>query len=92
MNIVSVGDYKVGDGKKLLLMAGPCVLEGYERSLAIGQAVKKITDKLGINYIFKASYDKANRSSFKSFRTRSVANPSSGSLATKFAVAKRGSR
>lgn len=68
MNIVSVGDYKVGDGKKLLLMAGPCVLEGYERSLAIGQAVKKITDKLGINYIFKASYDKANRSSFKSFR------------------------
>ncbi len=68
MNIVSIGDYKVGDGKKLLLMAGPCVLEGYDRSLAIGKSVKAIAEKLGINYVFKASYDKANRSSYKSFR------------------------
>lgn len=68
MNIVKVGSYKVGQGHPLMLMAGPCVLEGYERSLMIGQAVKKITDKLGIPYVFKASYDKANRSSYSSFR------------------------
>lgn len=68
MNIVKVGNYQVGQGHPLLLMAGPCVLEGYEHSLKIGQEVKKITDKLGIPYVFKASYDKANRSSYSSFR------------------------
>ena len=68
MQIVNVGKYKVGKGQPLLLMAGPCVLEGYERSLAIGKRVKEITDKLGINYVFKASYDKANRSAYDSFR------------------------
>lgn len=68
MNIVKVGNYEVGQGKPLLLMAGPCVLEGYERSLAIGRAVKEIADRLGIPYVFKASYDKANRSSYNSFR------------------------
>ena len=51
MQIVNIGNYQVGDGKKLMLMAGPCVLEGYERSLAIGKRVKQITDKLGINYV-----------------------------------------
>ena len=49
-------------------MAGPCVLEGYEHSLMIGKEVKKIADKLGVPYVFKASYDKANRSSYSSFR------------------------
>ncbi len=68
MHIVKIGDYEVGQGKPLLLMAGPCVLEGYEHSLAIGQAVKAICAKLGVPYVFKASYDKANRSSVKSFR------------------------
>ncbi len=68
MNIVKVGPYEVGEGKPLILLAGPCVLEGYERSLAIGKEVKKITEKLGIPYVFKASYDKANRSSYNSFR------------------------
>ena len=46
MNIVKVGDYEVGQGHPLLLMAGPCVLEGYEHSLMIGKEVKKIADKL----------------------------------------------
>ncbi|MEA5091253.1 2-dehydro-3-deoxyphosphooctonate aldolase [bioreactor metagenome] len=68
MHIVKIGDYEVGQGHPLLLMAGPCVLEGYEHSLAIGQAVKNICTKLGLSYVFKASYDKANRSSVKSFR------------------------
>ena len=68
MHIVNVGPYKVGPGQPLLLFAGPCVLEGFEHSLAIGQEVKRICDKLGMPYVFKASYDKANRSSYASFR------------------------
>ena len=68
MHIVKVGDYLVGQGNPLMLMAGPCVLEGYERSLMIGQKAKAICDELGIPYVFKASFDKANRSSIKSFR------------------------
>ena len=68
MHIVNVGPYKVGPGQPLLLFAGPCVLEGYEHSLAIGQEVKRICEKLGMPYVFKASYDRANRSSHTSFR------------------------
>ena len=68
MHIVNVGPYKVGPGQPMLLFAGPCVLEGYEHSLAIGQEVKRICEKLGMPYVFKASYDKANRSSHTSFR------------------------
>ena len=68
MNIVTVGDYKVGQGYPMVLLAGPCVLEGYERSLMIGKRAKAIADKLGMPYVFKASYDKANRSSYSSFR------------------------
>ena len=67
MNSVKVGNIEFGSGK-LVLMAGPCVIEGYERSLKIGKRTKEIADKLGIPYIFKASFDKANRSSIKSFR------------------------
>ena len=68
MHIIHVGPYKVGPGQPLLLLAGPCVLEGYEHSLAIGQEVKRICGKLGMPYVFKASFDKANRSSYDSFR------------------------
>ena len=50
MQIVKVGNYEVGQGHPLMLMAGPCVLEGYERSLMIGQRTKAICDKLGIPY------------------------------------------
>ena len=68
MHTINVGPYKVGPGQPMLLLAGPCVLEGYEHSLAIGQEVKRICEKLGIPYVFKASFDKANRSSYDSFR------------------------
>ena len=68
MHITNVGPYKVGSGQPMLLLAGPCVLEGYEHSLAIGQEVKRICEKLGMPYVFKASFDKANRSSYDSFR------------------------
>lgn len=68
MNIVKFGNIEVGGQNPLVLLAGPCVLEGYERSLKIGRAIKEITDRLGIPYVFKASFDKANRSSYKAYR------------------------
>lgn len=67
MNVVHIGDIKIGGGN-LVLIAGPCVLEGYSRSLKIGRCAKEIAERLGIPYVFKASFDKANRSSIKSFR------------------------
>ena len=67
MNKVYIGNIEVG-GDKLFLMAGPCVIEGFERSLKIGRRAKDIANKLNIPYVFKASFDKANRSSIKSFR------------------------
>lgn len=68
MKIVKVGSIEVGGKNPIALIAGPCVIEGSERTLMIGREIKAIADKLGIPYIFKASYDKANRSSFNSFR------------------------
>lgn len=50
------------------LIAGPCVIESEEMVLSIAAEMKKITDELGIPYTFKASFDKANRTSIKSFR------------------------
>ena len=67
MNTFEIDNFEVGSGN-LILLAGPCVLEGYERSLKIGRRAKEIADKLNLPYIFKASFDKANRSSIKSFR------------------------
>ncbi|MBQ5419366.1 MAG: 3-deoxy-8-phosphooctulonate synthase, partial [Selenomonas sp.] len=68
MNQVKVGNYTIGGGEKLTLLAGPCVLEGLDRCLLIGRTIKEICQRLDINYVFKASFDKANRSSFHSFR------------------------
>ena len=68
MNTVKVGNFEIGAGNELTLLAGPCVLEGLERCLFIGRTIKDITQRLGIPYIFKASFDKANRSSFNGFR------------------------
>ena len=68
MNTVKIRDFEIGAGNPLALIAGPCVLEGMERSLYIGREIKAITQRLGIPYVFKASFDKANRSAFNSFR------------------------
>ena len=68
MKTVNIADFKVGAGNPLFLMAGPCVLESYERALFIGRGIKEITQRLGIPYVFKASFDKANRSSYDSYR------------------------
>ena len=68
MNTVKIADFEMGAGNPLVLMAGPCVLENLDRCIYIGKTIRDITQRLGIPYIFKASFDKANRSSFHGFR------------------------
>ena len=59
---------RVGKDQPLLLLAGPCVLESGEMAWEIAREMKTICDRLGISYVFKASFDKANRTSLDSFR------------------------
>ena len=61
-------DISIGDGQPLCVMAGLNVLESEELALTVGTHLKKVCDKLGLPYIFKASFDKANRSSITSYR------------------------
>lgn len=61
-------NFEVGLDKPFFLLSGPCVIESEQMALDIAGKMKEITDRLGIPYIFKASYDKANRSSDASFR------------------------
>lgn len=68
MKAVQVGNRQIGGDGRLFVMAGPCVIEDPERVLRIGREMKAICGRLGLPYIFKASFDKANRSSWKSFR------------------------
>jgi 2-dehydro-3-deoxyphosphooctonate aldolase (KDO 8-P synthase) len=62
-----IGPVHVGAGQ-LFLIAGPCVIESEAHARRMAEAIQRITSDLGIPYIFKASYDKANRTSVKSFR------------------------
>ncbi len=62
-----IGNVPVGSGK-LFLIAGPCVIESEAHARKMADAIQRITGDLGIPFIFKASYDKANRTSIRSFR------------------------
>jgi len=62
-----VGDVRIGAGS-LFLIAGPCVIESEEHALRMAEIIKGVTRALGFPFIFKASYDKANRTSIRSFR------------------------
>jgi 2-dehydro-3-deoxyphosphooctonate aldolase (KDO 8-P synthase) len=66
-NSFEIGPVQVGGGR-LFLIAGPCVIESEAHVRTMADAIQRITADLGIPYIFKASYDKANRTSVKSFR------------------------
>jgi 2-dehydro-3-deoxyphosphooctonate aldolase (KDO 8-P synthase) len=68
MKKIRIGDFVVGDNKKFILIAGPCVLENEKTAIDTALYLKKLTAKLKIPFIFKASYDKANRTSIKSYR------------------------
>ena len=62
-----VGDVHIGSGN-LFLIAGPCVIESEEHAIRMAEIIKGVTRALGFPFIFKASYDKANRTSIRSFR------------------------
>jgi len=62
-----VDDVKIGSGN-LFLIAGPCVIESEEHAIRMAEIIKGVTRALGFPFIFKASYDKANRTSIRSFR------------------------
>ena len=62
-----VGDVHIGSGS-LFLIAGPCVIESEEHAIRMAEIIKGVTKALGFPFIFKASYDKANRTSIRSFR------------------------
>jgi 2-dehydro-3-deoxyphosphooctonate aldolase (KDO 8-P synthase) len=62
-----VGDVHIGSGN-LFLIAGPCVIESEEHAIRMAEIIKGVTRALGFPLIFKASYDKANRTSIRSFR------------------------
>ena len=64
----SVGNVTIGPGRPLAIIAGPCVLESFDLGLRIGRAVRDACRESGLAYIFKASFDKANRSSIRSAR------------------------
>jgi 2-dehydro-3-deoxyphosphooctonate aldolase (KDO 8-P synthase) len=66
--LARIGGYEVGDGRKLLLIAGPCVLENETHALRHAHRVKALALKHGLPVVFKASFDKANRSSGRSYR------------------------
>jgi len=68
MKPVEVGNFKIGAGGPLAVIAGPCVIESQESALRHASLLKEAADRAGVPYIFKSSYDKANRSSASSFR------------------------
>jgi 2-dehydro-3-deoxyphosphooctonate aldolase (KDO 8-P synthase) len=67
-NPAQIAAYRVGRGQKLLVIAGPCVIESEELTLLIAARLKEIAARLPIQLVFKASFDKANRTSVESFR------------------------
>jgi 2-dehydro-3-deoxyphosphooctonate aldolase (KDO 8-P synthase) len=67
--IVEVKGIKIGGGNPIVVIAGPCVVENYEITYQTAKRAKEITTELGMPFIFKSSYKKANRTSLKGFST-----------------------
>ncbi|HEY6997576.1 MAG TPA: 3-deoxy-8-phosphooctulonate synthase [Candidatus Binatia bacterium] len=71
---IALGALQIGGGLPLVVIAGPCVIESKDSALRHGAALRAASDRVGVPYIFKASYDKANRSSLHSFRGPGLEN------------------
>lgn len=67
-NLVEIGSFKAGQGQRPFLIAGPCVIESEQLAMDTAGRIAEITKSLGIPYVFKSSFDKANRTSIASFR------------------------
>lgn len=74
MKLVQVERLQIGAGRPLAVIAGPCVIESRESALRHASLLKEAADRVGVPYIFKSSYDKANRSSASSFRGPGLEN------------------
>ncbi len=68
MKELSVGSVRIGNQHPLVLIAGPCVLENQDHALTLARALREIAERVGVGLVFKASYDKANRTSVTSYR------------------------
>jgi len=68
MKRVKVKNFLIGKGQPLAVMCGPCVIESEEHAMKTAEFLKELYASLGLNLIYKSSYDKANRSSYHSFR------------------------
>ncbi len=66
--MIRFSNISVGDGEPFFLIAGPCVVESESLQMSVAETLKNITSRLGIGFVFKSSFDKANRSSHESFR------------------------
>jgi len=65
---VLVGSVRVGGGQPLVFIGGTCVIEGRDSALRHAEAIRSITDALGMPFIYKSSFDKANRTAVASYR------------------------
>jgi 2-dehydro-3-deoxyphosphooctonate aldolase (KDO 8-P synthase) len=68
VNQVEIGGVRLGGGAPLVLIGGPCVIESEAHAIELALAVRDAVQRAGVPYIFKASFDKANRTSIRSFR------------------------
>jgi 2-dehydro-3-deoxyphosphooctonate aldolase (KDO 8-P synthase) len=68
MHKIKIKDFYIGEKEPLCLISGPCVIESKEHAFSCASQLKKLLSKTKVNFIFKASFDKANRSSIESFR------------------------
>jgi len=67
-NAMKINHLHVGKDGPLLIISGPCVIEDFETTYRIASFLKELTGRLGLNFVFKASFDKANRTSINAFR------------------------
>lgn len=70
--VVVSEDVVIGESTPFVLISGPCVIESEEHTIHMAKEIKKIADRLGIPYIFKASFDKANRTKLENYRGVSI--------------------
>ena len=67
-HVVPINGVQIGGGRPIALIAGPCVIESRDHTLKMAEAIKGISDRLGVPFVFKSSYDKANRTAVDSYR------------------------
>ena len=72
MKIINLADFQISNNNQFILIAGPCVIESEQHSLMMAEKITNICQKLKVKFIYKSSFDKANRSSIKSKRGMSI--------------------